>query len=75
MTEKIEISFEERVERLTNISKIIDSDKISLEESLELFEESISHYRECMKVIEKVENRIDIVLKENGDYRKDDFRE
>lgn len=59
-----ELSFEEAMKRLEKIVKALESDNISLEDSIRLYEEGMSLSRYCMKSLEEAEKKI-LILKEN----------
>ena len=43
-----EKNFEEKLKRLEEISNILESEEVSMDESLALFEEGVSLSKECM---------------------------
>lgn len=69
-----ELSFEEAIERLEQIVERLESGDASLEESIRLFEEGMRLARHCGQRLERVEQQVEILLKENGDWVKRPFR-
>lgn len=69
-----ELSFEEAIERLEQVVDRLESGETSLEESIRLFEEGMRLARLCGRRLERVEQQVEILLKENGDWVKKPFR-
>ena len=66
MAKKKNNSFENDLKRLEEISDLLDSDSIGLEESLNLYEEGIKLSQTCISALKKAELRI-TELKKNLD--------
>ncbi|HID16458.1 MAG TPA: exodeoxyribonuclease VII small subunit [Candidatus Atribacteria bacterium] len=63
-----EISFEDAFKKLEEIAQRLETDELSLEESLRLYEEGIKFSRICLNILNKAEKRIEIVtISEEGD--------
>ena len=60
-----EKKFEEALERLEEIVKKIEAGDMTLEESLETFEEGIKLSRLCSKKLDEAERKVEILLKDN----------
>lgn len=58
---KKEFSFEKSMERLEEISKLIQDKEMSLEESAKLYEESIELYGLCSKYLDEKEMSIKVI--------------
>lgn len=58
--------FEEMIEDLEAISKDLESGKLSLDESVKVFEQGIEISKECSKILEDAEKRISILIKDNN---------
>lgn len=56
------VSLEERISRLELILTRLESDEVSLEEALELFEEGIGHVREAERVLSETQLRVEELL-------------
>lgn len=65
--------FEECLQRLEVIVKEMERGDIPLEQSLKLFEEGVALSASCRKELEEAENRIEILLKEDGSLRAEAF--
>ncbi len=59
-----ELDFETAFNRLEEIVRKLENDEISLEESLELFQEGVKLYRFCREKLEKAKLKVMDVLKE-----------
>lgn len=71
-TEKI--SFEKNIERLHEISELLNSESIGLDESIELYEEGISLSKICMETlknaklkVKELKKDLDVFLNEKTD--------
>ncbi len=61
------ISFEEAFQKLEEISKKIETEELSLDESLKLFEEGLKLSGYCSKILEDAKQKIETITTENGD--------
>jgi len=59
------MKFEEALARLEEIVKKMEEGEVTLEESLEAFEEGIKLARLCSKKLDEAERKVEILLKEN----------
>lgn len=57
-------SFEEKLKRLEQISELLESGDVQLEESINLFEEGIKLSKECLSILENAELKITKLKKE-----------
>lgn len=57
-------SFEEKLKRLEQISELLESGDVKLEESISLFEEGIKLSKECLSILENAELKITKLKKE-----------
>ncbi len=58
MTKKKELSFEESLSRLQEISEILESPEVDLEESIKLYEEGIKLSKICYTKLENAELKV-----------------
>lgn len=58
--------FEKSFERLEKIVQKLESEELSLDESLKLFEEGIGLSRFCHRRLEEVEKKIETILADAG---------
>ena len=71
MSEK---KFEEAMERLDEIVENLESGDLSLEESLQIFEEGMNLVNFCSKKLEEAERKVTILIKESeGKYTQRPF--
>lgn len=61
MAEKKKLTFEEKMEKLTNIVKEIDSGELDLDKSLALYDEAQKLIKDLSDTIEKVKEKINKV--------------
>ena len=72
--ENQENTFEEVLQKLERAVEKLDEGSLSLEEALSTFEDGVRWSRECHQFLEKAEERVGIILKnENGDYETKPF--
>ncbi len=57
------LNFEEKMNRLEEIVRLLEGGDRPLEESMALFEEGVKLSNECREVLEKTERRITLLLK------------
>ena len=60
--EKNGIDFEESMEKLEKIAKELESDKLSLSDSVKKFEEGMKISQDCKKVLDEAEKKITILI-------------
>lgn len=65
MADKERLNFEKALARLETIVEKLDDESLSLEESLELYEEGIKLSKECSKTLEEAQLRIKKVNEEH----------
>ena len=61
MAEKKKLTFEEKMEKLTNIVKEIDSGELDLDKSLALYDEAQKLIKDLTDTIEKAKEKINKV--------------
>ena len=62
-------SFEDSLQQLNEAVRRLESGDLALEEALQAFEEGIRHSRDCQRLLQKAEERIEMILKnEHGEY-------
>jgi len=71
---KEELSFEEAIKRLEKIASELEGDKLSLEDSLKLYEEGIRLIRYCNTMLEGAERKIKMIgINADGEPEEKDF--
>jgi exodeoxyribonuclease VII small subunit len=64
MSKKKELTFEESLNRLQEISDLLESEEIGLEKSIELYEEGIKLSKYCYTVLKDAELKVTELKKE-----------
>jgi exodeoxyribonuclease VII small subunit len=77
MTKKKQTSFnfEEALEDLEELVSAMEEGEFSLEESLQAFEKGIKLTRECKTALKNAEQKVQILLNENGDTEELDLED
>jgi len=57
-----ELKFEDAMEKLENIAKELESDDLSLDESVKKFEEGMEISKKCKEMLDGAEKKITILL-------------
>ena len=70
---KSEKNFEDLMVKLEEITEKLENDKLSLDESVKLFEEGIKISKECNEKLEDAEKRITVLLKANDEIKEENF--
>ncbi len=67
-------SFEENLSELEQVVKALESDKVTLDEMLELFERGVKLTKECTKQLDRTERKINILVKkDDGTVEEEPF--
>ncbi|SMO40190.1 exodeoxyribonuclease VII small subunit [Melghirimyces algeriensis] len=69
-----ELSFEEAMERLEEVVNNLESGNVPLEESIRLFEEGMKLSRYCGTKLEKLEQQVELLVRENEGWIKKPFQ-
>ena len=62
-----QIKFEEAMKRLEQIVSSLEKGNLSLDESLKVFEEGVKLSKNCLRILDDAEKKVEILLKEKGD--------
>ena len=68
-----EINFEEAMKKLEQITAELEKGDLSLDESVKKFEEGIKISKECNKILEDSEKRINILINNDGNITEENF--
>ena len=68
-----EINFEEAMKKLEQITVELEKGDLSLDESVKKFEEGIKLSKECDKILEDSEKRINILINNDGNITEENF--
>ncbi|MDE1461818.1 exodeoxyribonuclease VII small subunit [Spartinivicinus poritis] len=63
---KASISFEKSLTELETLVEQLESGELSLEDSLQAFEQGIKLTRECQQALTKAEQKVNVLLEKNG---------
>lgn len=73
MSDKKELNFEEAMEKLEKISTELEDGKLTLDESVEKFEEGMKLSKVCNDILEKAEKKITMLVKDGENIKEVDF--
>lgn len=68
-----EINFEEAMKKLEQITAELEKGDLSLDESVKKFEEGLKLSKECNKILEDSEKRINILINNDGNITEENF--
>lgn len=76
MSEKKEgFAFEQSLAELEQLVQQMESGDMSLEQSLKAFEKGVKLTRECQKALTEAEQKVQILLEENGQLKTETFNQ
>ncbi len=64
---KNEVDFEESLKALEGLVQQMEQGELSLQQSLEAFEEGVKLTRACQKQLETAEQRVQVLIEKNGE--------
>lgn len=64
--DKKEPDFEQRMKELEALVEVLEAGELPLEESLQAFEKGVRLTRECQQALSAAEQRIQMLVEENG---------
>jgi exodeoxyribonuclease VII small subunit len=67
MTEEIELSFEQAMERLEEIVEKLEEGDVPLEEAISIYKKGMDLSRLCHKKLKSVEEQLTQILREDGE--------
>ncbi len=73
MSKKEELNFEELMVKLEDITNKLENEKLSLDESVKLFEEGMQISKECNNKLEDAEKKITILINQNNGIKEENF--
>ncbi len=59
-------NFEQSITQLGEIVRKLDGGQISLDEAMELFEKGVKLTKECNKMLDEAEQKVEVLLKNSG---------
>jgi exodeoxyribonuclease VII small subunit len=69
-----ELPFEQAMERLEEVVDRLENGDVPLEEAIQLYEEGMRLSRICGEKLDKVEQQIEMLVQENGEWVKKPFQ-
>ncbi|QLF94275.1 exodeoxyribonuclease VII small subunit [Pseudomonas sp. ABC1] len=70
---KATLDFEKSLADLQQLVERLESGELSLEDSLACFEQGIGLTRECQAALDQAEQKVKILLQQDGDLREQPF--
>ena len=68
-------TFEESMKELEVIAEKLSDGEVSLDESIKLFEDGMKISKNCQKMLEDAEKKVNILLNKDGEIVKEPFEE
>jgi exodeoxyribonuclease VII small subunit len=75
MAAKKSYPFEHSLEKLEKLVEQMEEGDLTLEDSLKTFEEGIKLTRECQQALIKAEQKVKLLIEENGQVSETDFED
>ncbi len=66
-------NFEESINELEKIVTELEDGNLSLDKSVEKFEEGMKRAKQCSKILEEAEKKITILLEKDGKIEEENF--
>lgn len=73
MSKKDDLSFEELMSKLEEITDKLEKEQLSLDESVDLFEKGMEISKKCNSKIEDAEKRITILINQDNELKEENF--
>jgi len=73
MASKKSYPFEQSLVKLENLVEKMEAGELTLEDSLTTFEEGIRLTRECQQALSQAEQKVKILIEQNGQVTSQDF--
>lgn len=70
---KEDINFEDAMKALEQIANELENGELSLEQSVDKFEEGIKISKKCNEILEKAEKKISILIKDGDEIKEENF--
>ena len=71
--DKKDVKFEDKIQELENITKELEGEELTLDESISKFETGMKLSKECNKMLEEAEKKITILLEKDGEIEEENF--
>lgn len=66
-------SFESSMKELETIAEKLSNGEVSLDETIKLFEDGMKLSKNCQKMLEDAEKKVNILLNKDGEIKKQAF--
>lgn len=73
MNKKDDVNFEELITKLEDITNKLENEKLSLDDSVKLFEEGMEISKLCNEKLEEAEKKITILINQNNEIKEENF--
>lgn len=70
---KEDMNFEDAMKALEQIANELENGELSLEQSVDKFEEGIKISKKCNEILEKAEKKISILIKDGDEIKEENF--
>ncbi len=70
---QMEMNFEDKLAELETIVEKLEKGQLSLDESLELFEQGITLSRECNAMLKNARQKVEKLMEEDTNLKSEDF--
>ena len=67
------MNFEDAMKALEQIANELENGELSLEQSVDKFEEGIKISKKCNEILEKAEKKISILIKDGDEIKEENF--
>ena len=68
-----DMNFEDAMKALEQIANELENGELSLEQSVDKFEEGIKISKKCNDILEKAEKKISILIKDGDEIKEENF--
>lgn len=68
-----DMNFEDAMKTLEQIANELENGELSLEQSVDKFEEGIKISKKCNEILEKAEKKISILIKDGDEIKEENF--
>ena len=68
-----DMNFEDAMKALEQIANELENGELSLEQSVDKFEEGIKISKKCNEILEKAEKKISILIKDGDEIKDENF--
>lgn len=70
---EVNMSFEEIIKQMEQIAQELEKGELTLEQSMSKFEQGMQLSKECNKILENAEKRINILIRNGDEVSEENF--